>query len=110
MLRSARTPLRESFLSLGMFSYRDRGMSSGGRGRVRLELETVLEAASVLEAALVAACCWWARLSEDMESGVRMGSTPGPACSALYLMLVYSRPTSCDFCSAASLDTTTSLN
>ena len=110
MFRSARTPLRESFLSLGMFSYRDRGMSSGGRGRVRLELETVLEAASVLEAALVAACCWWARLSEEMESGVLMGSTPGPACSALYLMLVYSRPTSWDFCSAASLDTTTNLN
>ena len=71
---------------------------------MRLELETVLEAASVLEADLVAACCWWARLSEEMESGVLMGSTPGPACSALYLMLVYSRPTSWDFCSAASLD------
>ena len=74
-------------------------MSSGGRGSVRLELETVLELAreGLLEV-------WkWARLSEDIESGVLMGSPPSPACSALYLMLVYSRPTSCDFCSAASL-------
>ena len=75
-------------------------MSSGGRGSVRLELETVLELAreGLLEV-------WkWARLSEDIESGVLMGSPPSPACSALYLMLVYSRPTSWDFCSAASLD------
>ena len=74
-------------------------MSSGGRGSVRLELETVRELAreGLLEV-------WkWARLRDDIDSGVLMGSPPIPACSALYLMLVYSRPTSCDFCSAASL-------
>ena len=37
----------------------------------------------------------------ERQKGVRSGSPP--ACSALYLMLVYSRPTSLLLCSAASL-------
>ena len=111
-------------------------MSSGGRGRLRLELDIVLDDDNDFG---LEDC---ARLRVDRQKGVLRvkyvlktelrlsgllrttfnllseslklhngpvltfdnylrGSTAD--CSALYLMLVYSRPTSCDFCSAASL-------
>ena len=58
---------------------------------MRLELETVLEAASDFGGLFDCCCC--DRLRVDKPNGVLIGSTPSPDCSALYLIFVYSLPT-----------------